>query len=66
MVRSANISPRMTLRYAVEIWRLRNEGEAQHRIAAELGVNQGRVSEVLSGKMFPEARLIAAPKALPQ
>lgn len=26
----------------------------QHEIAAELGINQGRVSEVLSGKRFPD------------
>jgi len=34
----------------------------QHEIAAELGINQGRVSEVLSGKRFaevPAARLEA-------
>jgi predicted XRE-type DNA-binding protein len=27
----------------------------QHDIAALLGLNQGRVSEVLNGKRFPEA-----------
>lgn len=26
----------------------------QHQIAALLGINQGRVSEVLSGKRFPD------------
>lgn len=48
------------------IWRRHEEGAAQHVIAAELGVNQGRVSEVLSGMRFPQARLLAAPNDLPQ
>ena len=38
------------------IWQLRKEGEIQSRIAAALDVNQGRVSEVLSGQLFPEIR----------
>jgi len=29
---------------------------AQHQIAAELDINQGRVSEVLTGKQFPEVQ----------
>jgi predicted XRE-type DNA-binding protein len=33
----------------------------QHEIAAKLGVNQGRVSEVLTGKKFKEV----APASLP-
>lgn len=65
-MRAANTSRTLTLPDAAEIWRRRNEGEAQHKIAAALGVNQGRVSEVLSGKTFPEARLLAAPQDLPQ
>jgi predicted XRE-type DNA-binding protein len=27
----------------------------QHEIAAKLSINQGRVSEVLAGKRFPDA-----------
>lgn len=65
-MRTRNVSPPITLERAVFIWRRRDEGAPQHVIAAELGVNQGRVSEVLSGLRFPEARLIAAPRHLPQ
>jgi hypothetical protein len=49
-------SRRLTWQIASEIWRLRREGHLQHRIAAHLDLNQGRVSEVLAGKRFPEAR----------
>ncbi len=58
-MRSKSVSPRLTLEDAVEIWRRRWLGEAQHDIAAAFHVNPGRVSEVLSGKLFPEARDIA-------
>ena len=33
-----------------EIWKLLREGWFQHDIAAKLGLNQGRVSEVKTGK----------------
>lgn len=56
MTRTPPRSPRMTRDDARLIWRRRAEGAAQHEIAAELGVNQGRISEVLSGKRFPGAR----------
>jgi hypothetical protein len=52
-------SPRLTLDDAVDIWRRRWRGEAQHDIAAAFHVNPGRISEVLSGKLFLEAREIA-------
>jgi len=65
-MRAANTSRVLTLQDAIEIWRRREQGEAQHAIAAALGVNQGRVSEVLNGKTFPEARLLATPEGLPQ
>ncbi len=32
------------------IWRRLRKGEYQHDIAADLGLNQGRVSEVNTGK----------------
>lgn len=60
-MRVANVSPPITLDNAIYIWRRRSEGAANHVIAFELGVNQGRVSEVLTGKQFPQARLLAAP-----
>lgn len=31
-------------------------GRFQHHIAAEMGMNQGRISEVKNGKRFPESR----------
>lgn len=33
-----------------EIWRRLREGEFQHDIAADLGINQGRISEINTGK----------------
>jgi hypothetical protein len=48
---------RMTQALADEIRRLkRSEGLYNHEIAARLNINQGRVSEVLTGKRFPEAK----------
>lgn len=58
-MRSANISSRLTEADAVEIWRRRLRGEAQHVLAAEYKVNPGRIAEVLSGRRFPDARAIA-------
>ena len=46
---------------AVKIWLLNECGLTQHQIAArfgELGENPGRVSQVLAGKMQPQARQI--------
>lgn len=57
--RSPPTSPQLTLDNAVEIHLRRWRGDAQHTLAAAFGVNQGRISEVLSGKRFPEARVIA-------
>lgn len=56
MGRADQVSPPLTFDHAVAIWRMRNTGTAQHVIAASLGLNQGRVSEVLSGKRYPAAR----------
>jgi predicted XRE-type DNA-binding protein len=54
MMRKA--STPLTPRLASEIKRLAAPGNVmQHQIAALLGINQGRVSEVLSGKRFPES-----------
>lgn len=33
-----------------EIWRRLRLGEMQHDIAADLGINQGRISEVNTGR----------------
>ncbi len=54
-MRSKPTSPTLTPEMANDIRRLASTGTlAQHQIAALLGINQGRVSEVLSGKRFPE------------
>ena len=51
-------SIRLTAELAAEIKRLAATGELmQHQIAALLGINQGRVSEVLSGKRFSQVGL---------
>ncbi len=49
-------SVRLTKKHAEHIWQRRQDGLYQHQIAAELGLNQGRVSEVLNGRRFPDAR----------
>lgn len=43
----------LTFDDAIAIWRLRREGWLQSRIAAHFDTNQGRISEVLSGKRHP-------------
>jgi hypothetical protein len=58
-MRSANVSSQLTEADAVDIWRRRLAGEAQHVLAAAYNVNPGRIAEVLSGKRFPNARSIA-------
>lgn len=48
-------SPPVTAEMAAEIRYLKMEkGLYNHQIAALFGINQGRVSEVLTGKKFPE------------
>jgi len=42
---------------------MRWQGLAQHEIAAALKLNQGRVSEVLTRKRFPEAEELARKSA---
>ena len=58
-MRAIAVSHRLTLEDAIEIHRRRWLGEAQHVLAAAFHVNPGRISEVLSGKLFPEAKMIA-------
>lgn len=48
-------SPPVTPQMAAEIRFLRQKkGLFNHQIAALFGINQGRVSEVLTGKRFPD------------
>ena len=44
---------------AIEIWIRILDGEFQHDIAADMGLNQGRISEVKSRSRHPEAYDIA-------
>jgi len=53
--RRAGVSQRIDAAMAAKIKRLWSETEmAQHEIAALLGINQGRVSEVVNGVRFAE------------
>lgn len=58
-MRAEPASPALSLEDAVEIHRRHRLGEAQHVIAAGFGVDRGRISEVVGGKRFPEAKAIA-------
>lgn len=50
------MSPQLTAKTASYIkWYEANTNLLQHEIAARLNINQGRVSEVLAGKRFPDA-----------
>ena len=44
----------MTQEVADKIRKFKAQGLYNHQIAAELNINQGRVSEVVTGKRFPE------------
>ncbi|WP_041535779.1 hypothetical protein [Parvibaculum lavamentivorans] len=47
-------SPPLTREMAATIkWLVTEEGFMQHQAAARFGINQGRVSEVMTGKRFP-------------
>lgn len=58
-MRARVTSRHLTLSDAIEIWRRRSAGEAQHKIAAAYDVNQGRICEILSGRRFPAAKRLA-------
>ena len=46
---------------AITIQRRLAAGEKQHSIAADYGVNQGRISEINRGRRFPTSRRLAFP-----
>jgi len=51
-------SPRMNPDLAAKAkYLVKKMGLLQHQAAAVLGVNQGRISEVMRGKRFPEVEL---------
>jgi transcriptional regulator with XRE-family HTH domain len=58
-MRANATSRHLSLNDAVEIWNRRSAGEAQHKIAAAFDVNQGRISEILSGRRYPAAKRLA-------
>lgn len=48
-------SPRITAPMAAHIrFLVRQRGLYQHQAAALLGLNQGRVSEIMTGKSYPD------------
>lgn len=49
-------SPNITMEMASKILTLVHKGMLQHHVAALFGVNQGRVSEIVTGKRFAEAK----------
>lgn len=49
-------TPPMSAELASKALALVRLGYHQHQAAALLGVNQGRISEVVNGKLFPSAR----------
>lgn len=44
---------------AVQVWLMHWSGMYQHDIAAHFAVNQGRISEVLSGHRHPGSEAVA-------
>ncbi|HEY5208699.1 MAG TPA: hypothetical protein VIJ42_04550 [Stellaceae bacterium] len=58
-MRAGDSSPRLTLADAANVWLMRWQGMCQHDIAATFHVNPGRINEVLKGKRFPEAEVLA-------
>jgi predicted XRE-type DNA-binding protein len=51
--------PRLAYTDAITVWLMRWVGTYQHDIAAHFGVNQGRISEILTGKRWPESERAA-------
>ena len=53
---------RLTFEDAVDIWLRHWHGEYQHVTAAAYEVNQGRISDVLRGRLHPGSERIARRK----
>ena len=47
-------SPTVTREMAAQIKAMKGRGLFNHQIAAHFEINQGRVSEVMTGKLFPD------------
>ena len=52
-------SRRLTQEDAIKIWHMLWDGWLQSRIAAYFDVNIGRISEVKTGKKFPDSKSLA-------
>jgi hypothetical protein len=50
---------RLTFENAKEVWSRYRAGEYQHQIAAHFKVNQGRISEIITGKRHPGSDRLA-------
>ena len=59
--RAGITSRELTMEVACEIWRFyrRNQDAPTQQIATAIGVNAGRVSEVLTGTRFPRAKALS-------
>jgi hypothetical protein len=53
---------RLTFEDAVDVWLRHWSGEFQHMIAADYAVNQGRINEVLKGRLHSGSREVAKRK----
>jgi len=47
-----NKTPKLSFDDAVQVWLMRWSGMYQHDIAAHFAENQGRISEILTGKRY--------------
>jgi len=52
-------SRRLTLEDAVQVWVMLLDGWLQSRVAAHFDVNSGRISEIKTGKRFPQSYQLA-------
>ena len=59
-------SPHVTPEMAAKIKHLCKQGFSQHDIAARFGINQGRVSEINTGKLYKEVSPDKKPPENPQ
>jgi len=59
-------SPRVTAKMAAKIKHLCKLGYMQHDVAARFGINQGRVSEIVNGKIHGDEPPDADPPDDPQ
>jgi hypothetical protein len=62
MASTAKAAYHLTFDDAVDVWLRHWAGEYQHRIAADYDVNQGRICDVLKGRMHPGSERVAKHK----